>query len=250
MTRVYWLEARTELMKFARMKSYSVSVIFFPLMFYCFFGLAMPQLSTSTSMARYLLASYGAFAIMGSTLYAFGVGIAVERGLGWMEVKRASPMPMGAYFFAKGAVAMVFGAIVILLLFALGAVFGHVRMAPEQWLLTFAALVAGALPFCALGITIGNLAGPNSAPGTVNMIYLPMAFCGGLWLPFEILPKAIQQVAPLLPSYHLAQIALAIQKAPVKGSILGHAEALAALGLIFLGTAWVAHSRGREKMYG
>jgi ABC-2 type transport system permease protein len=250
MTRVYWLEARTELLKFARMKSYSMSIIFFPLMFYCFFGLAMPQLSASTSMARYLLASYGAFAIMGSTLYAFGVGIAVERGLGWMEVKRASPMPMGAYFFAKGAVSMVFGAVVILLLFALGAAFGHVRMAPAQWLLTFGALVAGALPFCALGITLGNLAGPNSAPATVNMIYLPMAFCGGLWLPFEILPKAIQHVAPLLPSYHLAQIALAIQKAPVKGSILGHAEALAALGLIFLGTAWVAHSRGREKMYG
>jgi ABC-2 type transport system permease protein len=250
MTRVYWLEARTELLKFARMRSYSISIILFPLMFYCFFGLAMPQLSTSTSMARYLLASYGAFAIMGSTLYAFGVGIAVERGLGWMEVKRASPMPMGAYFFAKAAVSIVFGAVVILLLFALGAVFGHVRMAPAQWLLTFGALVAGALPFCALGLTIGNLAGPNSAPATVNMIYLPMAFCGGLWLPFEILPKAIQHVAPLLPSYHLAQIALAIQKAPVKGSILGHAEALAALGLIFLGTAWVAHSRGREKMYG
>jgi ABC-2 type transport system permease protein len=187
---------------------------------------------------------------MGSTLYAFGVGIAVERGLGWLEVKRASPMPMSAYFVAKGAVAMVFGAIVILLLFTLGAVFGHVRMAPGQWLLTFGALVAGALPFCALGLTIGNLAGPNSAPATVNMIYLSMAFCGGLWLPFDILPKAIQMVAPLLPSYHLAQIALAIQKAPVKGSILGHAEALAALGLIFLGTAWIALSHGREKMYG
>src|ERR1035437_2067146 len=125
MTRVYWLEARTEFLKFARMKSYSVSVIFFPLMFYWFFGLAMPQLSTSTSMARYLLATYGAFAIMGSTLYAFGVGIAVERGLGWLELKRASPMPIGAYFFAKGVVSMVFGAAVILMLFALGAGFGH-----------------------------------------------------------------------------------------------------------------------------
>ena len=29
MTRVYWLEARTEFLKFARMKSYSISVIFF-----------------------------------------------------------------------------------------------------------------------------------------------------------------------------------------------------------------------------
>ncbi|MCX6632557.1 MAG: hypothetical protein NTW28_33550, partial [Candidatus Solibacter sp.] len=78
MMRVYWLEARTELLKYARMKSYSLSTILFPLMFYCFFGLAMPsQPGGSTSMARYLIATYGAFAIMGSTLYAFGVGIAV-----------------------------------------------------------------------------------------------------------------------------------------------------------------------------
>jgi ABC-2 type transport system permease protein len=210
-------------------------------MFYCFFGLAMAPHEGTTPMARYLIATYGAFAIMGSTLYAFGVGIAV---------KRSSPMPLGAYFFAKGAVAMAFGAIVILMLFSMGAVFGHVRMTPAQWLLTFGALVAGAVPFCVLGLTIGSLAGPNSAPATVNMIYMPMAFCGGLWIPFDFLPKAIQQAAPLLPSYHLAQIALAIQDAPVQGTVGGHGAALAAFGLIFLGTAWAAQSHGREKMYG
>src|SRR5262249_5932304 len=144
----------------------------------------------------------------------FGVGVAVERGLGWLELKRASPMPIGAWFFAKLAVSMVFGSAVILLLFALGAGFGNVRMTAAQWLLTFGTLLAGAVPFCALGLTIGNLAGPNSAPGTVNMIFMPLAFCGGLWLPYEFLPKAIQQVAQLLPSYHLGQIALAIQNAP------------------------------------
>ena len=214
MMRVYWMETRTELLKFARMKNYALSTILYPLMFYCFFGLAMAPQGSTAPMARYLIATYGAFAIMGSTLYAFGAGIAVERGLGWLEVKRASPMPVGAYFFAKGAVAVAFGSTVILLLFALGAAFGHVRMAPAQWALTFIALVAGAVPFGALGLTIGNLAGPNSAPATVNMIYMPLAFCGGLWIPFDFLPKAIQQLAPLLPSYHLGQIALAMMPSP------------------------------------
>src|SRR5205823_5384363 len=181
---IYLCEARSEFLKLARMKTYAMSTILFPLMFYCFFGLAMPASSASGAqpMARYLIATYGAFAIMGATLYAFGVGVAVERGLGWLELKRASPMPIGAWFFAKVVVSLAFGAIVILLLFALGAIFGGVRMTTVQWLLTFVALVAGAAPFCALGLTIGNLAGPNSAPGTVNMIYMPMAFCGGLWI--------------------------------------------------------------------
>jgi len=250
MMHVYWMETRTELLKFARMKSYALSTILYPLMFYCFFGLAMAPQGSTAPMARYLIATYGAFAVMGSTLYAFGAGIAVERGLGWLEVKRASPMPVGAYFFAKGTVAVTFGSTVILLLFALGATFGHVRMTPAQWVLTFIGLVAGVVPFGALGLTIGSLAGPNSAASTVNMIYMPLAFCGGLWIPFNFLPKGIQQLAPLLPSYHLGQIALAIQNAPGKDSIGGHVAALAAFGLIFLGTAWIAQSRGREKMYG
>ncbi len=249
MTRVYWMEIKTELLKFARMRSYSVSTIAFPLMFYAFFGIAMSQ-NMPGDTARYLLSTYGAFAVMGATLYAFGAGVAVERGLGWLQLKRASPMPPAAYFVAKGVVSITFGAIVVGLLFAMGAAFGGVRMAAAQWALMGAVLIAGALPFCALGLAIGNFAGPNSAPGTVNLIYLPMSFCGGLWIPFDFLPHALQRVAPVLPSYHLGQMALAIQKAPSHGSIAQHAEALAAFAMVFAGIAWLGHRQEREKMYG
>jgi ABC-2 type transport system permease protein len=252
MRHVYWMEIKAEFLKLARMRSYSVSTIAFPLMFYIFFGLAMGQNMPhgSPPMGRYLLATYGAFAVMGATLYAFGVGVAVERGLGWLQLKRASPMPPPAYFVAKGAVSIAFGAIVVGLLFILGAAFGGVRMPAAQWAAMGAALVAGALPFCALGLAIGNLAGPNSAPGTVNLIYLPMSFCGGLWIPFDFLPRALQKAAPLLPSYHLGQLALAIQQSPSRGAIAQHAEALAAFALVFAGIAWLGHRREREKMYG
>jgi ABC-2 type transport system permease protein len=249
MIRVYLLEARNEFLKYARLKSYAMSTVLFPLMFYCFFGLMMPsQGHSSMSMARYLIATYGAFAVMGSTLYAFGVGLAVERGLGWLEVKRASPMPLGAWFFAKLAASLAFGAAVILLLFTLGAAFGNVRMTGPQWVLTFICLVIGSAPFCALGLTIGNLAGANSAPGMVNMIYMPMAFCGGLWIPYEFLPNGIQHVAQFLPSYHLGQIALAIQHGSGISGIGGHVEALIAFLLLFLGTAWLAHTRTQDRV--
>lgn len=251
MARVYWMEMKMEFLKMLRMKQYSLSTIGFPLMFYCFFGLAMPTSSSaSMPMSRYLLATYGAFAVMGATLFAFGVGVAVERGLGWLEVKRASPMPAAAYLVAKAAVSVTFGAIVVTLLFTLGATLGGVRMPMGQWLTLWAALVAGALPFCAIGLTIGSFVGANSAPATVNMIYLPLAFCGGMWLPMEILPKGFQQVAQWLPSYHFAQIALSILHAPTKGSLPQHVLALLAFGCIFAGLAWLGQTRDREKVYG
>jgi ABC-2 type transport system permease protein len=135
-------------------------------------------------------------------------------------------------------------------LFALGAIFGGVRMAAGQWLLLWTALVAGAVPFGAIGLAIGSIAGPNSATGVVNMIYLPMGFLSGLWMPIEVLPKGLQHLAPFLPSYHFGQIALAILGAPAQGSVLLHVEALVGFGLVFAGVAWIAQSREHEKMYG
>jgi len=253
MTHVYWMEAKCEFLKLLRMRVYSLSTVLFPLMFYCFFGLAMgrsPQPGAAMPMARYLLATYGAFAVVGATLYAFGIGIAVERGLGWLQVKRASPMPPAAYLVAKGAVSLAFGAIVVTLLFTLGAVFGGVRMPLGQWLALGGTSIAGAVPFCALGLAIGNFVGPNSAPATVNMIYMPMAFCAGLWIPLQFLPSVLRQAAPFLPTYHFAQLALGVLHAPVQGTIMEHVGALAAFTMIFAGIAWIGDSREQEKVYG
>jgi ABC-2 type transport system permease protein len=253
MPRVYWMEAKCEFLKLLRMRVYAMSTVLFPLMFYCFFGLAMgreQQQGMAMPMARYLLATYGAFAVVGATLYAFGVGVAVERGLGWLQVKRASPMPPPAYFVAKGVVSLTFGAIVVALLFTLGAAFGGVRMPPGQWLALGGTLIAGAVPFCALGLAIGSFAGPNSAPATVNMIYMPLAFLAGLWIPIEFLPAALRQIAPFLPTYHFAQIALGVLHAPTQGTTMGHIGALAAFTLIFTGIACLGNSREDEKMYG
>lgn len=253
MSRVYLLEAKTEFLKLVRMRAYVVFSILFPLMFYCFFGLAMGTHSPDPQfppMARYLLATYGAFAVMGVTLYAFGVGVAVERGLGWLQVKRASPMPPAAYFFAKFVVSIAFSAIVLALLFGLGAAFGGVRMAWAQWLALYFTLIAGSTPFCALGLIIGSLAGPNSASPVVNLIYMPMSICSGLWIPLPFLPHAMQSAAPLLPAYHLGQLALVLLHAPSQGTAFEHVQALAGFTCLFAGLAWFANSRESEKMYG
>jgi ABC-2 type transport system permease protein len=245
MSNVYLLEAKMEFLKSLRMKAYSLSTVLFPTVFYVFFGLSMAQAQSKDAvpMARYLLATYGAFGVMGASLFAFGVGVAVERGLGWLQVKRASPMPPAAYLLAKGVVGLSFGAIVVALLFGLGAAFGGVRMPIWQWFAMGGALIAGAIPFCALGLAIGNFAAPSSAAAVVNMIYLPMAFCGGLWIPFQFLPRGIQAIAPFLPSFHFSQIALRILGAPVQGAAGGHVEALLGFTLVFAGVAWLGHTR-------
>jgi ABC-type Na+ efflux pump permease subunit len=58
---------------------------------------------------RRRISSAELFAVL--SLFGFGVTVAVERGQGWMEVKRTTPMPVSAYFTAKLAMAMIFSSI-------------------------------------------------------------------------------------------------------------------------------------------
>ena len=182
---IYWKEAKYEFLKRWRMPVYSLSVVLFPAMFYTLFGLILNKdLSGGhKEAATYLLATMGCYGIIGVALFGFGVGVATERGQGWLEVKRASPMPIPAYFAGRVAMCMLFSFIVFLTLFTLGVTFGGVRLAPGQAIGLIATLVFGSIPFCAFGLVIGYFAKPNSAPAIVNMLYLPLSFLSGLWMP-------------------------------------------------------------------
>ncbi len=89
---------------------------------------------------------------------------------------------------------------IMLLLLAVGFAFGGVRLPLATAAKLVGILVAGSIPFSAMGLAIGYFAKPNSAPAVVNLIYLPMSFCSGLWIPLFMLPHGLQTFAKFLPA--------------------------------------------------
>jgi len=250
---IYLKEAKYEFLKNLRLRVYSASVISFPLMFYVLFGLVLNSKEAivgGTTMTAYLIATYGTFGVMGASLFGTAAGLAADRGLGWLQVKRASPMPPFAYFFAKVTLSMIFSAIVVSLLLVLGISFGGVRLPLAEMAKLLATLVAGSLPFSAMGLAIGYFAGPNSVPSVINLIYLPLSFCSGLWVPYMFLPKFMRQIALALPPYHLSQLALGIVGAGRHEPVATHWEVLIAFTLICLGVARIGFQRDQGKLYG
>lgn len=241
-TTIYWKEAKYEFLKLSRMRRYSLSVLGMPLMFYCFFALGMPA-SASFHVPAYLLATYGTFGVMSACLFGVGGNIAHERSLGWIEMKRVSPVGSGVYLFGKIAANLVFCVAIELSLLITGLLFGHVKLTPWAALEILAVLVIGAIPFAALGVALGYLIQASSAPAVLNMINLPMAFCSGLWIPIMFLPPFLQKVAVFLPTYHLSKLALAVIGLDSAPATALHWEALAAFGLIFVGLASWAYTR-------
>lgn len=230
--RCYWLEAKYELLRLLRTPSFVLPSLLFPSLFYVLFGVLLGSKGGGDA-SRYLLATYGVFGIMGVALFGFGVTVAIERERGFLALKRALPMPPGAYLLAKMAMAMVFAVIISLILALLAATLAKVSLQPAQWALLLLINVLGVLPFCAIGLYIGALVGGPGAPAVVNLLYLPMAFLSGLWLPLSMLPAVFAKLAPVWPSYHLSQIALKVVGHDAGGSLTLHLGVLVVVAAAF-----------------
>lgn len=246
------LEIRTELKKLIRQPGFALPTLGFPLMFYTLFALTIARQGHAGGLGfpTYLLGTYATFGVLSTTLLAVGVGVALERGQGWLQLRRTTPMPLRTYFAAKGLVSAGFALAVILGLSALAFWFGGVRLPIGAWLRFVAILTLGSLPFTALALAIGYLAGPSSAPAVVNLISLPLGFLSGLWLPIELLPKALQKLAVALPPYHLGQLALAPLSAGRREDPLLSVAVLLLFTALCLGAARFGYLRDRGRTYG
>jgi ABC-2 type transport system permease protein len=237
--RILLKETQYELAGRMRTRAYSLSVIGLPVMFYLLFGLA----NRGKPGALYLVAGYACWGVVSACLFGIGLALAMERAQGWLDLKRASPMPRFAYLGAKVASCAAFGLIITILLILLGGSLGGVTITVTQAAALAAIAVAGSIPFAAMGFLVACLVPPNAGPGIINLIYLPLSFASGFWMPLSMLPHWLQVVAPALPTYHLAQIALAVFGfAPAAGMAL-HWAVLGGFTVLMLAAAWITFLR-------
>ena len=232
--RVYALESKHEFLRLLRSPSFAVPTLMFPPMFYLLFAVLFTSGRGDFHANVYLLATYGVFGVMAPGLFGFGVSVALDRERGWLTLKRAQPMPPGAYLASKLAMAMLFATIIFATLALIATTIGGVRLPASSWLQLLVVDVFGVLPFCAIGLFIGTLVNGSGAPAIINLIYLPMSFLSGLWMLLSALPAAVHGIAPVWPAFHLGQLALAAVGQPADGSPITHIAALAAMAILFL----------------
>lgn len=206
--RIFTAECRSEILKAWRLPSFMVPTLLFPLVFYTMFGVVLGD--ANIGRATYMLATYGVFAALGPSLFSFGVSIASERDRGWLEVKRAAPMPIVALIGARMVMAMIFTLAVTLALFAIAYFGAGVRLAPVTWVEMALLNLFTTIPFSLLGLAIGLRSKAQAAAAITNLAFFGFSLLGGLWVPMTIMPKVIATIALIMPSYHFGELALHI----------------------------------------
>lgn len=241
-------QTRCEFLRLWRQPSFILPSVLFPLMFFTFFGLPrVHQHIAGMPAGPYLLSSFGAVSMTSVMLFSFGVGVAAERAGKIDVLMRASPLRPWIYLLARILMALAFGALILTTLFTYGALVG-IRQPLADWFLLGLALLLGAVPFLALGYGIGYRASASAAAPIVNLIWAPLSFASGLFVPLPFLPGVVRSIAPFLPSYRYAQLA--------RGAVVGTPDPmwqnfawLLAYGALFTVLALVAYRSDQRRKF-
>ena len=203
--RAYLIEAKYAFISILRIPVLPITMMALPVLMYMLLAVTVVSrlVVVNPEAAVSFFSSFLIFATIGPGLFGFGIGLAIERQNGILNLKRAQPMPPASCLVAKMITAMVCTGFTILLLIPTAMNFGYLHLTMGQIVNVVLISMFGVLPFCAIGFFIGTLVSGTASIGIVNLIFFPMLYLSGMFFP---LPGILQPWARIWPTYYINQI--------------------------------------------
>jgi ABC-2 type transport system permease protein len=198
--RLVFAHARLTLAAFGRHPAFAVPTLLLPTLFFALFGLPATHVQH-----RVITASFAAYAVLTVVFFQFGVGIAAERESPWESYLRTLPARTRTRFAGRVVAAVAFALVGCGILLVVAGATGFADLSGGEWARFVFALVAGAIPLALLGIALGYWVPARGALPVANVVYLLIAYGGGLWTGPR-LPAAAARVSPLLPTRQWANL--------------------------------------------
>ena len=102
---------------------------------------------------------------------------------------------------------MLFAAAAAGLVVLVAHLFMPVALGAAAWLQLGLVLLAGSVPLSLLGVAIGYWVSSRAALPVANVVYLGLAFGGGLFVPPQLFPGLLDALSQCLVSRHVAELA-------------------------------------------
>lgn len=234
--------ARTQTLELLRFPGFSIATLGFPALFFVLFGL--PRAGRHPEV---LVASYAAFAVLGVGFFQFGVSAAIERVTPWSTYVRTLPAPAVARFAGRTLAALFFAAASVAVLLAVALATTSAELDAGRWARLVAALLLGSVPFVTLGVAVAYWSSPRSALPVANVLYMLLAYAGGLWTGPGDLPSQVMRISPYTPTRQWGDVLWeAVAGAPWSAT---HWAALAGYTIIFGGVASWGYRRDEGQRF-
>lgn len=113
------------------------------------------------------------------------------------------PVPLWQYYVSKILSILVYFALSIIAVFAIGHFVKGVNMSAGDWLMSAGLLFVGAVCFMPFGALFAHIKSSQTLSLVANIFYMGLAVLGGLWMPVQTFPDFMQKIAKFTPTYHL-----------------------------------------------
>lgn len=240
MTRYLVAECALNLRILFRQPGFWIPTVLFPAMLYAFFGAQ----SGEGQWAANAMASFAVYAVLGVGFFQFGVSVAQDRESAFARWQQSLPGAMWGQWFARVVAALVFVAIAVSLVVVMALVLTDVQLTFTALLRLAVVCVMSAVTAIFMGIALGSCASARAAVPLANLVYLPLAYLGGLWVPPMFLPSAVNLISEWTPTRAMGELSWAA----MNGSSWDTRYLLLLLcwTLLAMGIAGVAQTRQRR----
>ncbi|GAB3163408.1 ABC transporter permease [Amycolatopsis stemonae] len=198
----------TEIRRNFRQPRFLVFVVAFPVLMFLlqanvFTKADAPDHAAIAAVIMINMMTFGTFAAANTS----GGRLALERALGWQRQLRLTPLTGTGYLAGKGISGMLVGLPALVLVPLLAITVEGVHLDAAGWFRIFAGVWLGTIPLVLLGLLIGQFGTPETMQPISMIVTLGMGFLGGLWIPLEGMPAWMHDVAQIMPTYWVLQVA-------------------------------------------
>jgi ABC-2 type transport system permease protein len=203
----YLTEIRFEFMRLLRNPALAAPVLLVPMALYLLFAVVIwgDAVAKDPGTAIFFFSAFSVMAVTMPALFSISASLAMEREMGLMRLKRAQPAPPVSWLVAKITCGVIFCLLSYLPMLAAAIGAGTLPLGAGQIVSMSLTLIAGSIPFCALGLMMGALVKGSAAPGYANLIYLPGCYLSGMFFPLK---ESMYWQAPLWPQFYVNQLAM------------------------------------------
>ena len=198
---------KLELRRMMRNKRTVIFTLVLPAVFFLLFGTnasAKHETAGGGNVTGYIMVSMAVYGAMLATTSG-GAMVSLERAAGWSRQLRLTPLKPVAYIAVKLVIAMIIGAVSVVVTFAVGSASGA-KLPVHAWIECALLAWVCALVFAAFGLFMGYLLPSENVMQVLGPVLAGLAALGGLWFPIK--PHTVLgHISACTPIYGLANLA-------------------------------------------
>ena len=156
--------------------------------------------------------------------------------------------PPLARLFATVLASLVFVAASIGILIFVAFLTTDIGMSANSWIKLLLSVFVGVFPLASMGLTIGYWSSPKGALPIANLLYIILAFLGGIFFHPSLMPDFLNSISLFTPVRHIVNLT----QAGIMGQPWSYQPFLVLLGytILFLFLAAAGYRRDEGIKYG